>query len=361
MKKILPIVFLLFSTLYLYSKNENDTVSITFAGDLMLHTSQLNAALKPDSDPSLSNSYDFSSYFKYTSNLFKNADYSVINMEFPVGTLPYMGYPSFSAPDEIIKESMKNGIDLFLCANNHMCDKRYAGLKSTIASYDKLWANYTGLYKNKADEKKNNPFLTEIRGIRVAFINFTYGTNGIPISKPFVINTMDSLAISKAVERARRAGAEIIIALPHWGVEYYTTSSYTQRKWRDYLLSLGVSVIIGSHPHVMEPIVVENEADNTSIKSLTVYSMGNYISNMSLPKTPMGTIITLKLTRDKDGKVIIAGYNSDWIWCSRAGKLEKNYTTILVNDFKDKRNLFIEKSDYDTMMNTYNVLKKILN
>jgi len=331
----------------------------------MLHTSQLNAALKPGSNPSVSNSYDFSSYFKYTSIIFNKADYSVINMEFPVGTLPYRGYPSFSAPDEIIKEATKNGINLFLCANNHMYDKRYAGLKSTIDSYDNLWANYTGLYKNKADEKNNNPFLAEIRGIKVAFINFTYGINGnTTISKPFVINIMDSLSIRKAVERAKAAGADIIIALPHWGTEYYTTSSYSQRKWRDYLLSLGIPVIIGSHPHVLEPIVVETEENdayaNNNIKSLTVYSMGNFISNMSLPKTPMGTIITLKLTRNQYGKVIIAGYSSDWIWCSRAGKLEKNYTTILVKDFIGKRNLFIDKSDYDTMMKTYDVLKKIL-
>ena len=253
-----------------------DTLSILFMGDVMQHRQQLHSALIPGTDSTLSSSYDYSSYFAHVQHFIDEADFTVANMEFCLGGPPYTGYPSFSAPEALAEEAAEAGIDLFLCANNHICDKGRRGLVSSLEKYGKIGVPVTGVYRDSLDEQKHNPYIAELGGVRVAFINFTYGTNGIRVPEPFIVNMMDKEKVREAFVRAREMEADIIIALPHWGQEYTTVPDSRQREWAEFLLECGADAVIGSHPHVIQPVEFP-----------VAYSMGNFISNMSLRNTEL--------------------------------------------------------------------------
>lgn len=333
-----------------------DTISIAFIGDVMQHSRQLQYAHKKGSDTLLSESYDYSSYFKYTEDILSDADFAVANMEFVCNLPPFTGYPSFSAPASLAQECKECGIDLFLCANNHIFDKGEAGFKSTVDSYQKLGVHYIGVYRNREERDSISPIIVDIKGIRTAFINFTYGTNAAALHA--VTERMDSAYICKRIEKAKELGAEIIIALPHWGTEYSISPSKTQYKWRDLLYRNGVSAIVGSHPHVVQPIEEVRDRDG-NLERITAYSLGNYISNMSAKNTQIGFLFILKMTKDEDGVRLVDGENI-WLWCSRGGRFETNYTTFPVKDFIGSPEKFPIRYEYDKMKETYNELRDII-
>lgn len=331
-----------------------DTVTLAFIGDVMQHKRQLQSARVQGADTLLSESYDYSSYYKYTGKILSRADFAVANMEFVCGLPPYTGYPSFSAPASLAQETLEGGIDLFLCANNHIFDKGQKGYQKTIETYKTLGAEYTGVYSDPDEMERTSPYIAEIKGVKVAFINFTYGTN-LAAGKA-IVQRMDTLSVSRSIERARADGAQFIIALPHWGVEYSILPSPQQKHWEEYLYSRGVNAIIGTHPHVVQPINVIRSAEG-EIEHVTAYSLGNYISNMSAKNTQIGFIFVLKLVKEGEKCRIVSG-EPVWLWCSRGGRFEKNYTTFPVADFLDKPDLFPIKYEYDNMVETYHRLRE---
>lgn len=357
-KVLIPLIFILsfIPASLLRALPRQDTISIVFLGDLMVHTAQLKAALKTGADTNLADSYDFSSYFKYIGKEISQADYSVVNMEAPLGVVPYSGYPVFSAPESILKEAMKSGIDLFLCANNHICDRRKAGIVKTLESYNSIGASFTGLYSSPEDEYENNPFIADISGFRIAFINFTYGLNGFTVPEPYVVNMRDSIHLKKVISRARERKADVIIAIPHWGEEYTLVQNAVQERWRDFLFKEGINIIIGSHPHVIQPLEIVKK-DNKII-SVVLYSLGNLISNMSLQNTQMGLLLNLKLARRDDGTIEIVAADPTYLWCARGGKLEKNYTVVPAEEYEQKKDAFIDTSEYNKLVKTLWLLKK---
>ncbi len=337
----------------------NDTVKIVFLGDIMQHSPQLKSAHIVGTDTLNNDSYQYKSYFKYTDSIIKGADFAVANMEFVVGVTPFSGYPTFSAPLSLPIEAKRAGIDLFLCANNHICDKGKRGIVSTLESYKTINAEYTGLYYDIIDKEKSDPYIVNLKGIKVAFINITYGTNGIPVSPPYIVNKLDTLQIKKSIERANTKSADIIIALPHWGVEYSLQESEIQRDYRDFFIKNGVNIVVGTHPHVLQPVTIEKK--DGIIKNVTAYSLGNFISNMSMTNTQMGSIFSITLIKKLNCAVVIDSVGEDWVWCARKGEIEGGYTTIPVEIFKDKKGVFKREFEYNKMMKTYNLLKSIFN
>lgn len=327
-----------------------DTAKILFMGDVMSHGPQIRAALIAGKDSLNSDSYDFSSYFKYIQPQLDSADLVVANMEFTTGVKPFTGYPTFSAPNALPVEAGKCGIDLFLTANNHICDKGKRGLDSTYALYQRMNVAYTGFYPSMEDEEHDNPFIMDVSGIRVAFINFTYGVNGNPIPEPYVVNLLDTTHVTMVIERAKERGAEFIIATPHWGEEYHLDISDQQKRWCDFLYLHGVNAIIGTHPHVVQ----KTEYDTTHA---TAYSLGNYISNMSIVNGQIGMLYTLTIIKDENGHVSILPPEVKYLWCARKGTLEKNYTVIPIVEYIDKEEAFIDKSQYRKMVSEWNGIK----
>ena len=325
-----------------------DTLSILFMGDVMQHRQQLHSALIPGTDSTLSSSYDYSSYFAHVQHFIDEADFTVANMEFCLGGPPYTGYPSFSAPEALAEEAAEAGIDLFLCANNHICDKGRRGLVSSLEKYEKIGVPVTGVYRDSLDELEHNPYIAELGGVRVAFINFTYGTNGIRVPEPFIVNMMDKEKVREAFVMAREKEADIIIALPHWGQEYTTVPDSRQREWAEFLLECGADAVIGSHPHVVQPVEFP-----------VAYSMGNFISNMSLRNTELGLMMILRIAVTSYGDSYVAGLEAVPVWCSRPGGYGDGYTVLPVREFLNRKEEFRSSYNYGKMKDTYNRLKTL--
>ena len=331
-----------------------DTLRIVFIGDVMSHGPQVSAALRSGGNRNNPADFDYSSYFRHVKDRFDAADFVVANMEFPLGVTPYSGYPQFSAPQSIAYEAVRSGIDLLLTANNHICDKGRAGMDSTYAVYSRLGVPFTGFYRSAGEEYENNPMLIDIGGFRVAFINFTYGTNGLPVPSPYRVNLLDETHVKEVVGRARSRGADLIVALPHWGVEYQLDCNAGQQRWVDLLYQEGVDAVVGAHPHVVQKTVFEPP-------HATAYSLGNFISNQSDPYTQIGMLYEMVVVRDAEGRIAIADAFPTYLWCSRHGMLEQNYTVIPILDWIGRRDAWLVPSDYDKMVREWEALQKKFN
>lgn len=326
-----------------------DTTSVLFIGDVMMHTAQIEKARSGQG-------YEFDSYFKYISPLLQSADISVANMEFTLAGKPYSGYPAFSAPDSYPEYAVKGGVDVFLTANNHILDKGKEGAERTMSHYRRMEATsgikYTGIYNDSSDFEKRYPLIIRTGGIVIALINFTYGTN-LSVSGEFPkVSRMRRDEISDAIQRAKDAQADFIIALPHWGTEYVLTHSPSQQSLADWMTGEGVDAVIGTHPHVVQ---------DTSFKDRVpvAYSLGNAISNMSAPNTRLEMAVKLRMTKDFLGRTKMLSPEIVFLWCSLPGRLCDDFTVIPVKDFVGKRALWKDPSDYDNMIKTYARVREV--
>ena len=256
----------------------------------MQHEGQLISARKPDG------TYDYSGCFTQVTPEIEAADIAVCNFETTLGGPPYRGYPQFCSPDELAAAVRDAGFDIFLTANNHCMDRRTKGLIRTLDALDSLGIPHLGTYRNQAERDTLYPFILEKNGIRIALLNYTYDTNGIPVAEPVIVNLIDTTQIKADVIRARQLKADCIIACMHWGTEFRTEPDKEQKRLEQWLYSIGVNHIIGGHPHVVQPVRTlphEYYAD----RHLTVWSLGNYISNMTAPRTDHGLAVTLHLLK----------------------------------------------------------------
>lgn len=340
-----------------------DTVKVVFIGDVMQHGNQIRSAYIPGTDPANASSYNYSHAFKYFKGRFKAADLAVANMEFPIGLPPYSGYPQFSAPETIAFEAIGSGIGLVSIANNHLADKGAEGIESTLTVYEKLGVHYTGAYTSDSQEEIDNPKIIELNGIKIAFINFTYGTNGYPVPAPYVVNRMDSTKVKEVISRAKERGAELIVALPHWGNEYELYPSAKQKAWSKMLFNNGVRVIIGSHPHVPQTAEIHlskslQPRQYGKIDKMVFYSLGNYISNQSIPDwSQLGMLVEIEIIKNRQsGEVTLSGAEYEYIWCFKKDEFAPDYTVVPVKDFIDKPELVRNKEQHRRMVNTYNFI-----
>ena len=166
----------------------------------------------------------------------------------------YSGYPTFNAPEHLAVDLKELGVDIMTTANNHSLDKGFSGLTSTLGFLDDAGIAHVGTART--EEEQNTSFITDLNGIKTAFIAYTYGTNGIPApkGKEFCINLIDEDLILNQINQAKSEGAELIVASMHWGVEYQTTENEEQNRLAEFLISNDVKVILGSHPHVIQPM-----------------------------------------------------------------------------------------------------------
>ena len=283
-------------------------VTLLFAGDLMQHDGQIKAARTADGG------YDYAEVFARVAPEIKRHDISIANLEVTLAGPPYKGYPNFSAPDEYMHAAVDAGFNVLLTANNHCCDMRGKGLRRTIEQLDERRVQHLGTYRNMEERQRKYPLLIDCNNIRIALLNFTYGTNGMPIPAPFVVNMEDSRQIAKDIAAAQQGGADVIIAFPHWGIEYALLPSAEQRKRAEWLLEKGVHHVIGCHPHVVQPFEVST--DEGGEQHLTVFSLGNYVSNMQRPNTDGGAMVSMTLTK-KAGKTSMTACDYSLFWVAR--------------------------------------------
>lgn len=290
---MLTLLSLLFSFIP-FSIWENSKAEIIFVGDAMQHKAQIEAAHNADG------TYNYSDCFTEILPYIANADYAVVNLETPLGGKPYTGYPCFSAPDTYLSALKNTGFDLMLAANNHTLDRRDKGVLRTIKQFEAQATEYIGIYRNALHRNTRLPFIKEINSFKIAFLNYTYGTNGITIQGDVIVDYIDKDVICSDVKQARAAGAELIAVCIHWGNEYQLLPNSSQRQLADFLCDLGVDMIIGGHPHVIQPMEMRyNIKHNKNI--LLAYSLGNFISNMKTRDTRGGAVVKTYISRNNRG------------------------------------------------------------
>ena len=190
-----------------------------------------------------------------------------------------------------------------------------------------------------------------VKGIRIALVNFTYGTNTKSSAEWPKINMLEKEEIHNSIQRAKDEGADLIIALPHWGVEYNLKHSRSQQDLARYMVEEGADLVVGAHPHVIQ--------DTTHIDGVPViYSMGNAVSNMSAKNTRLELMVKVNIVRGKDGaNAKILEPELEFMWCTLPGTLTDSYATIPLKDYLGKKELWKQTYDYDNMVSTYeNVL-----
>lgn len=273
-----------------------DEADLLFVGDAMQHQAQLDAARTGKS------SFDFSRCFNEIHPLVSTADLAVVNLETPVGDPPYSGYPCFNAPPEYLDALADCGFGLFLTANNHTLDRRARGLRNTVSHLESRALPHLGTYISDSARMESLPLILDVNGFKVGFLNYTYGTNGISPSEGVRVDYIDRPQIKADVDSTRAAGAEIIAVCIHWGDEYHLLPNTAQKHTADFLEALGVDVIIGSHPHVIQPMEFRPNRYYPEKDVFLVYSLGNFISNMKTSDTRGGAVAHIKLFRGKDHK-----------------------------------------------------------
>lgn len=296
----------LFSISFAIVVAQESRVTLLFAGDAMQHLPQINAA-KTDSG------YNYDSVFELVKEKISKADIAVVNFETTLGGKPYTGYPLFSSPNEYAIALKNAGFDIFLTANNHALDTGKKGLEQTIRVIKEQGVKQTGTFISEEQRMLNYPLMIIKNGIRIAFLNYTYGTNGLAVEKPNVINLIDTLLIKDDIEMARLLSPDVIIAAMHWGEEYHTTPSSRQKEIAQFLLNNDVRIIIGHHPHVVQPI--ETSWKNDSISHTIFYSLGNFVSNQRKLNADGGMLAEIVITKDaEDAPITIESVDYSFIW-----------------------------------------------
>lgn len=334
----------------------NNEVDLAFVGDAMQHQPQITAALQAGGNKT----YDYKACFKYLEDDIKAADYAVCNMECTLGGTPYKGYPCFSAPETYAKQLKESGFDLFFTANNHCLDRRDAGLRRTVEQLDGMGIPHIGTYINAEARKQQCPYITTLKGIKFAFLTYTYGTNGIPVQGDVVVNYIDKKQIAADIAEARRQGAQVICVGMHWGVEYVLQPTAEVRDQADFLVEQGVDLIIGGHPHVLEPMEIRHSnAYNKDV--LLVYSLGNFISNMNDIDCRGGAMVKVKVGM-KGGKPYVHDPRYKLFYVQKPGYRGDNFVVIPENrpdllreSCKNEFNRFMQRAHDLVMSHNVNV------
>lgn len=262
---------------------------LLFAGDLMQHLPQVNAARS-------GGGFDYSHSFVWVAGRFRSADLAVVNLETTLTrTNRYTGYPCFRSPVAVAEELARMGVDVALLANNHCCDGGARGIAATVEVLDSLGIVHAGAFPDSADYRRNRIVRLKRCGIRFALLNYTYGTNGLPTPAGCVVRRIDMLGMARDLAEARRDSTDCVIVCMHWGNEYERHENAEQRRLADFLRRHGADLIVGSHPHVIQPC----EADSARI---TLYSLGNFISNQQRRYCDGGLLVEIEVTKRPSGR-----------------------------------------------------------
>ena len=277
--------------------NAASKVNIVAVGDNLIHNTLISAGEREDG------SLDYTSFYEHIKSDISAADIAVINQETILGgsEFEYTGWPTFNSPWEIGDAAIDAGFDIFTCATNHSLDKGFSGIEQECA-YFAQHPEVVHIGTNISEEDYNSVVYYEKNGIRFALLNYTYGTNGIPIpeSAPWCGNMMDEEKITADVTAARQ-NADVVMVFPHWGTENSTSVSDYQREYVKLFSDLGVDIVIGTHPHVLQSVEwVTNEA--TGKKMLVYYSLGNFISHQTSLNQLCGGMA--RITVEKRGEEI---------------------------------------------------------
>lgn len=331
------IIGIIIAIMYSVTLSAQERITLLFVGDLMLHDAQIKAARTLQG-------YDYSDCFKHVKEEISRADIAVANLEVVMGGKPYRGYPSFSAPDEFLYAVKEAGFDVLLTGNNHCLDRGSRGLRRTVQMLDSLNIPFAGTYMDVEERQERYPLLVEKNGFRIAFLNYTYGTNGLEPQPPHIVNYIDKERIKEDISTARRMQPDAIIACMHWGMEYRRLPQRSEKELADWLIEQGVDHVIGSHPHVLQPMEIRRD-EHTPAKHAVVYSLGNFISNMTQENTDGGAMVRMELVKTFN-VVQLVKCEYSLVWTSRPILSGKTNYEVYPASYIDK---LIDNKEYIPM------------
>ena len=305
-------------------KIEPINFTMTAIGDTLCHNTQYWDAYN-----SSTKQYDFSYVYDDIKDYTSSADITIGSLEttFAGEDRGYSNYPVFNSPDSLATGLKDIGVDVISLAGNHALDYGYSGICRTIDVLDNVGISHLGTYKSAEDQDKI--LIKDVNGVKIAFINYTYGTNGIPVpsDKPYCLNLIDKDLISKQIKQAKEQNVDMIVACMHWGTEYKTSANDEQKELADFLFKSGVDIILGNHPHVLEPMEKKTiTLDDGSTKDVfVVYALGNFTADQRAEITRDSAILNLDITKDSDGKILInkVSYVPIYMYKNSAAKVHK--------------------------------------
>lgn len=315
---------------------EPEELRIVMVGDMLMHTRVVDSGLKEDG------TYNFDHLFVNVKQFIQEADISIVNQETIMGgeEIGYSGYPRFNSPYELADAEVNAGFNVILHATNHTTDKGKEAVLNCMEYWDTNYPDIAYLGINKTQEEQdNNIYVFEQNGIKVAILNYTYTLNGnrMPSDMPYLVNLMTKgVSEEKIIADIKKAEeiADFTIVCPHWGTEYSLTVSSTQKYWTQIFLENGVDLVMGAHPHVIEPI--EWVTDEEGHKMLVYYSLGNYVNGTSstngdLAQRMVGGIADVTIGRNESGEVEILANDVVPIVC-HIGEGD-TYTVYYLDDY----------------------------
>ena len=344
-------------------KNKNSSFTMAITGDIMCHNTIYQ-------DAKTKSKYDFSYIFDDVKYYLQTADITVGNLEttFAGSKVGYSSYPKFNTPEALAKNLKKAGFDVLSTANNHCLDTGYKGIESTIKYLDQADISHTGTYTSKKEQK--TILIKNVKGIKIAFLSFTYGTNGIPIpkGKEYCVNLNTKKNISQQLKLAKQEDPDIICVSMHWGTKYETSQNKTQKELADYLFENGVDIIIGNHPHVLQPMEKRTIKLNNGTKKqgFIVYSLGNFLADQSKSYTRDTVILNLQITKKSDTNNITidsATYTPVYIYNNKSASKKKFKLLDIekeIESYEAGYNNDLGKYTYNTLVTELKNIKKII-
>lgn len=342
---------------------EDTNIKIAVIGDIMCHNSQYK-----DAYDSKNNTYDFSYVFSDIKEYISSADIAIGNLEttFAGKERGYSNYPRFNTPEQLATNLKDFGIDVVSTANNHCMDTNYTGLVSTLKYLDEAGISHTGT--NETEEQQNQILVKDVNGVKIAFLSFTYGTNGItiPVDKSFAVNLIDEDLILRQIKLAKEQNPDLICVSMHWGIEYQLKQNQEQEKLKDLLFNNGVDIILGSHPHVLQPMKNETiTLDDGSTKDcFVIYSLGNFMSGQTKENTRSSVILNIDITKSGEtGKTKLnkVEYIPIYMYKSPTARVHKYKILDIektLSNFESGIDKTIGQTTYTNLKNELNKIRK---
>ena len=319
-----------------------DKMSLLFIGDIMGHDEQIWSAENRET-----HTYSYDTVFTYVRPMISGAGIAIANFEVTLAGPPYKGYPQFSSPAALAVACRNAGIDYLVTANNHAADRGKTGISGTINRLDSLGIPHTGTFLSQESREALQPLMIRKDGLSLALLNYTYGTNGITVPEPVIVNILDKERVTRDIEKAKSMNPDMLILFLHWGTEYDTVPTPEQSDLAAYFFSKGVDLIIGSHPHVLQKMVWYR--DGSAMNKAVVYSLGNFISNQRKPKTDGGSMVQIDLEKTGNSwKISNAGFYLVWVYTPIV-KYRKQFYILPCSEFEKRPEFFANPSDFIQM------------
>ncbi|WP_245375412.1 CapA family protein [Paenibacillus eucommiae] len=311
-------------------------VQLSAIGDILLHNRVYEDAKLPDG------TYNFKPMFEKVKDLLEQPDILVANQESMAGgsELGVSSYPMFNSPHEISDALLDVGVDLVTMANNHTMDKKAKGILSATAYLDKIGMPYTGAFRSQEDRDRIRVIMEQ--GITFAFLAYTYGTNGmiVPEDQTFLVNLLEPELMKSDIEQARKL-ADVVVVSPHWGIEYATLPNTAQTELAQQMADWGVDIIIGHHPHVLQPFKWLERSEGG--RTLVMYSLGNFLSAQNKMLQMLGGIGQVEVVKTvANGTTTIELENPTFIPTFNQYKNYANFRVIPLNRLEAKKRAEVE-------------------